>query len=40
MIKGGEITSANDRRGKLDMLAQRGGKILAVWPGRWYRTRS
>jgi hypothetical protein len=35
MIKGGETISANDRRGKLDMLAQRGGKILAVWPGQW-----
>jgi hypothetical protein len=35
LFKGGKFSYAKSRRDKLDMLAQRGGKILAVWPGKW-----
>jgi hypothetical protein len=35
LIKGGKITWANSPAGKLALLKERGGKILAVWPGQW-----
>jgi hypothetical protein len=35
LIKGGKITWANNRAGKLALLKERGGKILAIWPGQW-----
>lgn len=35
LVKAGKITWASSKREKLDMLKTRGGKILAVWPGKW-----
>jgi hypothetical protein len=35
LFKAGQLSYAKSRHDKLDMLAQRGGKILAVWPGKW-----
>ena len=35
MIKAGKATWAGDARSKLAMLRERGGKILAVWPGQY-----
>jgi hypothetical protein len=35
LIKGGKIAWANKQPGKLALLRERGGKILAVWPGQW-----
>jgi hypothetical protein len=35
LIKAGRMCYVKSRREKLDMLSERGGKILAVWPGKW-----
>src|SRR5580698_1633246 len=35
LIKGGKIAWASKQSGKLALLRERGGKILAVWPGQW-----
>jgi hypothetical protein len=35
MIKGGKAIWAKDASSKLAMLRERGGKILAVWPGQY-----
>lgn len=35
MVKGGKVTWAGRKAGKIAMLKERGGKILAVWPGEW-----
>jgi hypothetical protein len=34
MVKSGKVTWAGRRADKIAMLKERGGKILAVWPGR------
>ena len=35
MVKGGKVTWAGRKTDKIAMLKERGGKILAVWPGKW-----
>lgn len=35
MFKTGRLSYAKSRREKLDLINERGGKILAVWPGKW-----
>lgn len=35
MVKGGKVTWAGRKADKVAMLKERGGKILAVWPGKW-----
>ena len=35
LFKAGKLSYAKSRRDKLAMLRERGGKILAVWPGKW-----
>jgi hypothetical protein len=35
LFKAGRLSYAKSRQDKLDMLGERGGKILAVWPGKW-----
>jgi hypothetical protein len=35
LIKSGKASYVKSRRDKLNMLGERGGKILAVWPGKW-----
>jgi hypothetical protein len=35
LFKAGKLSYAKSRQDKLDMLGQRGGKILATWPGKW-----
>jgi len=35
LFKAGKISTAKSRREKLEMLGRRGGKVLAVWPGKW-----
>jgi hypothetical protein len=35
LFKAGKMSYVKSRRDKLDMLSERGGKILAVWPGKW-----
>jgi hypothetical protein len=35
MVKSGRITWAGRKADKIAMLKERGGRILAVWPGQW-----
>jgi hypothetical protein len=35
MVKSGKVTWASRNADKIAMLKERGGKILAVWPGKW-----
>jgi hypothetical protein len=35
MVKIGRVTWAGRKADKIAMLKERGGKILAVWPGQW-----
>jgi hypothetical protein len=35
MVKSGRVTWAGRKADKIAMLKERGGKILAVWPGKW-----
>lgn len=35
MVKSGKVTWAGRKADKIAMLKERGGKILAVWPGKW-----
>lgn len=35
MVKSGKVTWAGRKADKIAMLKERGGKILAVWPGQW-----
>lgn len=35
MVKSGKVTWAARKTDKIAILKERGGKILAVWPGKW-----
>jgi hypothetical protein len=35
LSKPGKLSYAKSRQDKLAMLSERGGRILAVWPGKW-----
>jgi hypothetical protein len=35
IVKSGKINWAGRNADKIAMLKERGGKILAVWPGKW-----
>jgi hypothetical protein len=35
MVKSGRVSWAGRKADKIAMLKERGGKILAVWPGKW-----
>jgi hypothetical protein len=35
MVKNGQVRWAQGRWAKLELLSERGGKLLAAWPGEW-----